>query len=109
MVRSAGTITILQGKHMPFLHRDHEIATMAWTLATNAVRLRARDTADNLRKISLPVSSQMFGSGKTAMGRNLIAQLGNMSDEEIAKQAGDQTLNKDVKVRCVLLLSLCHC
>ena len=104
MLHTSDEIAIAQDQHMPFVNRTNEVATMATTLASNAVMLREPSTANNLRGIRVLVSSQMFGSGKTAMAEQFIAQLCNMADDDIVTETG-QKLTPARKVRCPFFFS----
>ena len=107
MVLCRWPITIADSKHMPFLNRRNEIATMALTFAGNAIMLREPSTVTDLRAINLLVASQMFGSGKTALGWHFIDELCTMEDDELVNAAKETgwTMMKELKVRCQLLSS----
>ena len=96
---------VLDDFSMPFVNRRNEIATMARIYGANAIALRKPKRVKNMRAVRLLVSSQMFGSGKTAMGSEFIGQLRGMENKEIEEETGAPVDNM-LKVRCLRATTL---
>ena len=96
---------VLHDSSMPFVNRRNAVATMANIYGDNAIALRDPATVDNMRAVRLLVSSQMFGSGKTAMGREFIGQLRGMENKEIEEETG-APVDKRLKVSCLRATTL---
>ena len=96
---------VLHDSSMPFVNRRNAVATMARICGANATALRKPKRVKNMRAVRLLVSSQMFGSGKTAMGSEFIGQLRGMENKEIEEETG-APVDKRLKVRCLRATTL---
>ena len=74
---------VLPHNEVPFVNRHGELFDLFYVNAAVILKLldcrREKNDIDDWRPCSVAVAAQMFGSGKTTLGRNFIKQL---KDEE---------------------------
>ena len=88
--------SILPDKSMPFVNRQYELFQL---LCENidAILMLLDGPVENFRRLNVCFSAQMFGAGKTTLGKNFLSQINSEDFEDCARKMISKRSQKEQK------------